>query len=73
MKRFPHRIPYPYDSVFLHPDGTERSVLECMGHHPEGMEGMLIKDHRRINRRHHRLDYLKLPATVDLTSKYRMI
>lgn len=37
-----------------------------MGHHSEGMEGMLAKDHRRINRWHHRLDYLKLPATIDL-------
>ena len=37
-----------------------------MGHHPKGMEGLLKKDHRRINRRHHRLDYLKLLATVDL-------
>ena len=37
-----------------------------MGHHSEGMEGMLAKDHRRINRWHHRLDYLKLLATVDL-------
>ena len=31
---------------------------------------MLIKDHHRINRRHHRLDYLKLPATVDIIKMY---
>ena len=38
-----------------------------MGHHSEGMEGLLQEDHHRINRRHHCLDYLKLPATASLT------
>ena len=58
-----------YDSVFLHPDGTQRGVLKCMGHHPEGMEGLLKEDHRRINRRHHRLDHLKFLATTYITKK----
>jgi hypothetical protein len=48
---------------------AQRSILECMGHHPKGMERLLKEDHLRINCRHHRLDYLKLLATTYITKK----
>ena len=65
----PHRISYPHDPIVLHSDGAQRSILECMGHHPKGMERLLKEDHLRINCRHHRLDYLKLLATTYITKK----
>ena len=51
--------------VVLHPHGLERSVLQRLGHHPQGVEGLFAEDHRRARLRHRGTHHLQLPAATD--------
>ncbi len=63
----PHRIAHAHDAVVLHPHGPQRCLLKRLGHHPQGMEGLLGQDNRRACRRHHRAGNLVLPAPAGMT------
>ena len=41
----PHRVAHSDDTVVLHTDGPQRDILQPVGHHPQGMERMLITHH----------------------------
>ena len=53
-------------AVVLHPDGTERGVLQRLGNNPQGVEGLFTEDYSSSRLWHRSTDYLQLPATTDL-------
>ena len=62
----PHRVANIDDTGLLHTHGIERSVLKRMGHHTQGVEGLLTEDYHRAYHRYHSACHKLLPATADI-------
>lgn len=63
----PQRVAYPHDALLLHPHGTQCCILQRMGNHPEGMEGLFTQNHCRAHPRHRGAHHLEFPATMGIT------
>ena len=58
----PYLVAHAHHAGVLHPHGAQCGVLECVGHHPQGVEGLLKQDYRRAHHGHHRADRLFVPS-----------
>ena len=63
---FPHLVAHADDIVILHPDGAERGILECLGHHSERVERLFAEDDYRAHYRYHCSNHQLVPAAVYL-------
>lgn len=63
----PQRVANPHDALLLHPNGAQCRILQRMGHHPEGMEGLFTQNYCRAHPRHRGAHHLEFPATMGIT------
>ena len=60
-------IAHAYHSLLLYIDGAQRYVQQRMGHHPQGVEGLLAQDHRCAHPRTGSAHPEQFPAAAHLT------